>query len=70
MYNLLVPPDEFEDDGPLESPVIFIFILSLLFKLNDTFNTNLNISYYVLISGTAWFHILSSIGYGMLLIQI
>ena len=26
MYTLLVPPDEFEGDGPLESPVIFIFI--------------------------------------------
>lgn len=50
--------------------ILFIFILSILFKLNDTFNNNLNISYYVLISGTAWFHILSAFGYGMLLIQI
>ena len=29
MYTLLVPPFVFEDDGPLESPVIFTLIWPL-----------------------------------------
>jgi hypothetical protein len=44
--------------------ILFIFIISIMFKLNDTYNFN---NYNLLISGTAWFHILSALGYGMLL---
>ena len=44
--------------------ILFIFIISIMFKLNDTYNFN---NYDLFISGTAWFHILSALGYSMLL---
>jgi hypothetical protein len=44
--------------------ILFIFIISIMFKLNDTYNFN---NCYLFISGTAWFHILSALGYSMLL---
>ena len=43
-----------------------IFIISIVFKLQDTYNI-FNNNYDILISGTAWFHILSALGYSMLL---
>ena len=44
--------------------ILFIFIISIILKLNDTYNFN---NCDLFISGTAWFHILSALGYSMLL---
>jgi len=44
--------------------ILLIFLISIMFKLHDTYNFN---NYDLFISGTAWFHIVSAVGYSMLL---